>query len=277
MDDMRFPNLVKNIAVDEAALAKELEKTVPADRSYVILFTPRSGSSWLTSILSATRKLGYPEEYINPDFLPGVVKATNAREPAQLIAMLKRRRKTPNGVFGMEVRAIDIHLFGEAEFFDCFDSSTIIYYLWRDNLIAQGISLYRAVTTRRYHSTDKTDVPPPEYMPNDIKRWVRHTAIIENDNLKLLQKHGLAARFLRYEDIVRDRTTTISLFCEPMGVSLEMAELQQMSQNDLAKIGDTWNLNTEERFRREEADYVQTIERERLIRREPETIRQPSA
>src|SRR5579871_4778068 len=72
MNELRFANLVKKVEVDEAAFANEVRKTTPADRYYIIFFTPRSGSSWLTSVLSATRHLGYPEEYINPEFLPNI-------------------------------------------------------------------------------------------------------------------------------------------------------------------------------------------------------------
>jgi len=278
MMELSFANLVKNVEVNEAAFANEMRTTTPADRCYVILFTPRSGSSWLTTVLSATRRLGYPEEYINPNFLPGVIKATNARTQQQLIQMLRRRRKTPNGVFGIEVRSTDITLFGEEEFFGEFDGSTIVFYLWRGNLIAQGISLYRAVTTRRYHSTEKATTTPPPYGPEvaeGIKQWVRHIAMIENQNFKILARRGLAARFLHYEDIVRDKNTTISLFLEPMRVTVEGAQPQSNPEQELRKIGDIWNLSAEEQFRKEEQVYVHTMEQQRLILREPSIAGNP--
>jgi trehalose 2-sulfotransferase len=271
MEEMRFANLVQDIQIDEAAFANDMAIITPADRHYIIFFTPRSGSSWLTSALSATKKLGFPEEYINPAFLPDVIKATNARQPKLLIGMLKRRRRSVNGIFGMEVRAIDVMLFGEHDFFTELDDTTVFFFLWRDNIIAQGISLYRAVTTSRYHSSDRVASPPPVYSQDDIKHWIQHIANIENDNLIMLERHDRAARFLRYEDIVRDRATTLSLFAEPLRVGLEVAELLQPSSEELTKISDSWNCDTEERFRREEPHYVFGIEERRLIRRTPET------
>jgi LPS sulfotransferase NodH len=272
MMELCFVSLIKKVEVDEAAFANEISKTTPADRCYIIFFTPHSGSSWLTTVLSATRRLGYPEEYINPEFLPGVIKSTNARTQQQVIQMLKRRRKTPNGVFGIEVRSIDIDLFGEEEFFGEFDSSTVIYYLWRRNLIAQGVSLYRAMTTSRYHSTDKAAVAPPAYGPEvaeGIKHWVQHVAMIENENLRILARRGLAARFLCYEDILRDKSTTVSLFLEPMRVTVEGAQPQSNPDQELRKIDDVWNVNSEEQFRNEERAYVRTIAQQRLILQEP--------
>jgi len=267
MHEMSFANIVKDVPVDGATLDRDMATIAPSDKNYIIFFTPRSGSSWLTSILSATKKLGYPEEYINPAFVRDVVKATNARTPELLIKMLKRKRKTFNGVFGMEVRAIDVLLFGEREFFDEVDPATLIYCLWRDDIVAQGISLYRAVTTGRYHSSDKMAPSVPDYSADGIRHWIEDVANIENSNLKMLEQHNLTARLLCYEDIVGDRSLALSLFAEPLGVGLEAAELSQRSSDGLTKIADAWNFATEERFRREEPRYVSSIEEQRLVRR----------
>ena len=41
---------------------------------YTVCITPRSGSSWLTEILSKTKILGSPEEWLNPGNLPGIIQ-----------------------------------------------------------------------------------------------------------------------------------------------------------------------------------------------------------
>src|SRR5690242_9812957 len=108
----------------------------------------------------------------------------------------------------MEARAVDIELFGEAEFFKAFEKSTTIFLLWRDNMVAQGISLYRAVTTGYFHSTDAV-AAPPDYDADRIAEWMRHIVQIENENLALIERRELHPRVMRYEDIVRDRRTTL--------------------------------------------------------------------
>jgi LPS sulfotransferase NodH len=265
MNGTSFADLVKDIQVDRTALKRDLATIVPSDREYVIFFTPRSGSSWLTSILSMTNKLGYPEEYINPDFVRDVVKATNAWTPGLLLQMLKRKRKTPNGVFGMEVRANDVLFFGEREFFDEVDPGAVIYFLWRSNIVAQGISLYRAVLTGRFHSSDKEVPAAPAYSADSIRHWIQHIANIENANLEMLERHDLAARLLCYEDIVGDRAGALALFAETLGIGLEVTEHSQRSPDELSKISDAWNLAAEERFRREEQRYVYSVEEQRRI------------
>ena len=57
--ELSFANLVKNVEVNEAAFANEMRTTTPADRCYVILFTPRSGSS-----LVDDGTIGYPKTWL---------------------------------------------------------------------------------------------------------------------------------------------------------------------------------------------------------------------
>jgi LPS sulfotransferase NodH len=269
MDHMRFENLVRDLAVDDALRSQEAQRVSLADQCYLILFTARSGSSWLTSVLSATKRLGFPEEFLNPEFVRDVAAAMNARTQANMLDMLRRRKRTPNGIFGMEVRAIDIELFGEGAFFEAFDAQTVVFNLWRDNIVAQGVSLYRAVNTGHYHSTDAEPPAVPSYDADEIKRWTTHILNTENQNLKLLAKRGLPARFLRYEDIMRDPATTVRQFADALRVDLPPVGAGDEAGPRHEKIGDLWNHEAEQRVRREQTDYVAMTESLRLIRRQP--------
>jgi LPS sulfotransferase NodH len=269
MDHMRFENIVRDLAVDDAARLAEAARLGLAERCYLIFFSARSGSSWLTSLLSATRRLGFPEEYLNPEFVRSVAGALNARTPATVLDMLRRRKRTPNGIFGMEVRAVDIALFDEALFFETFGPQTIIFNLWRDNIVSQGVSLYRAVSTGHYHSTDAGPPAPPPYDAGGITRWITHLLNTENSNLELLAKWGRPARFLRYEDIMRDPQTTLHQFADALRVDLPPNEASGEAGPRHEKIGDGWNREAEERFRREDAGFVADVEARRLIRRQP--------
>ena len=89
------------------------------------MFTARSGSTWLTNVLSGTKLLGSPEEFINPDFVLDVARSLNAKEAIPFLELLRCRRKSPNGVFGIEARHVDIELIGEEAFFKIFGSEAI--------------------------------------------------------------------------------------------------------------------------------------------------------
>lgn len=270
MIDKKFNNIIGDLVVDDAKRLAEMNRLTPANQTYLIVFTARSGSSWLTSQLSATKQLGYPEEYLNPNFVRNVCSAVNARTQADLLEMLLRRRKTSNGIFGIEVRHIDIELFGEDIFFKYFGPKTIIFNLWRDNIVAQGLSLYRAVTTGRFHSTEPGQPPPPPpYDVDGIKRWTTHILSTENANLRMLERHKRSARFLRYEDIMRSADLTITQFCDALKVDIQPIVEQTSPRVTDQKIGDLWNAEAEKQFRHENADFVSKIEQSRLIRRQP--------
>src|SRR5689334_14797234 len=194
--ELSFESLTSGLDVDRSSLDSLLSTVPPATRKYVILFTPRSGSTWLTSLLSATGCLGRPEEFLNPAFLRDVAKALNCTSRESLFPALIRRCKTANGVFGVEVRSNDIRLFSEHDFFDGIGHDARFYCLWRDNIVAQGVSLYKAVTTGKWHSSDgRSEVGPIAYDTAAIKQWIEHIPQIENDNYDLLCRRSIPVSF----------------------------------------------------------------------------------
>jgi trehalose 2-sulfotransferase len=266
MGSVRFLDQVADLEIDSDGFNWEIANKTPADRCYVVLFTPRSGSSWLTSILSAAKVLGQPEEYVNESFVRNTAKATNSRDPKGMLAILKRRRKTPNGVFGIEATSTQIKLFGEAEFFESFGAKVVMFHLWRDNIVAQGISLYRAVTTKRFHSHSPYTEPPP-YDAVEICKWIGHLFRIENENRSMLDRNGYFPRVIRYEDITRSRNTTIAIFADALRVDVPSNSSEGETVAEFKKIGDQWNRTAEQAFRNDEKGFVQDVEAQRLIRR----------
>lgn len=265
MEGLRFANCVRGLEVDLRVVAEAFARDQPADRCLLVFFTPRSGSSWLTRIVSATQCLGFLEEYINPAFVRGVAAQMHATDQATLLAMLRRCARTDNLVFSMELRAIDVALFGEAEFFAAFDADPVAFLLWRDNIVAQGISLYRAVATQRYHSTDAA-TPPPAYDAAQITEWMRHIVEIENTNVTLLRQRGMHPKRLCYEEMVQDRAKTLMTIADALGVTLAVDHRTCCSMRALEKVADAWNRETEDRFRTECVGIVRELEAARLIR-----------
>ena len=264
---MDFISLTKNLEINERAFKYEMSVSAPPTKRYVVFFVARSGSTWLTSILSATNLLGYPEEYFNPEFVQDVARSLNAKTPDTFISMLQRRRKSDNKIFGVEVRAIDVELFGTLDFFSRFESETIFFNLWRKNILAQAISLYRAVLTGRFHSNDgKEEQIAASYDAEAIKKWLNHLAEQENSNISMLQQQQKLFTNLCYEVIVKDRTGTIQLFADKLGVNRDTFEIIKKENEDIQKIGDRWNAEAEQRFRSEHSDFLVRIEKSRLIR-----------
>ncbi|MDD2704110.1 MAG: Stf0 family sulfotransferase [Acidocella sp.] len=264
--NLRFENLVKDVPINEQAFIHEMKNTTPPTQTYVIVFTARSGSTWLTTVLSNTEQMGHPEEYINPDFVGDVAKSLNSRQQGPFLEMLQRRRKTPNGVFGMEVREMDVALFGAESFFQMFGPSTVFFNLWRDNIVAQAVSLYRAVTTGRFHSNDgKEGSSMPIYSAEGIQTWMEHLVMSENANLVMLKRERRPFINLRYEDMVKDKAGTLKLFTDAVELELRKRPAVQ-PEAELKKIGDTWNNEAEQQFRSEMAECVAKFEARRAIK-----------
>ncbi|MDR3572396.1 MAG: Stf0 family sulfotransferase [Anaerolineaceae bacterium] len=267
-DDRQFEHIVRDLVVNEQAFLHEMQQTTPPRRSYVIVFTARSGSTWLTSVLSGTNLMGHPEEYINPEFVLDVAKFLNCRRAGNFLGILSRRRKTANGIFGIETREADIRLFGEDIFFKAFNTDTVFFNLWRENIVAQAISLYRAVTTKRYHSNEEAEsLSPPVYDGNAIKEWLSHLAEAENSNLTMLQERHPVFKNICYENIVRDRSGTLKMFADALEVQLDLNEFAAPAASELKKISDDWNKEAEHRFRTERSQFLSRIEEGRLVKK----------
>ena len=248
---------------DEAAYRRDLHGSKAASRAYIILFSARTGSSWLTEALSATGTLGTPEEFLNADFIVDLARATNAATPNRLLHMLRRLRKTPNGVFGLEARHLDIEALGIEPFRAAFAQQAVFFHLWREDIVAQAVSLYRAVTTERFHSSSQAgSAEPPPYDAAQIGRWLAHIAATENGNVRLLQALGTPARQLRYEPMVADRAGTVAAIARVMGVELTDVAVAP----GLERLADAWNSEAVARFRAEQAEQVAATEAARLVR-----------
>ncbi len=265
LESLKFEHLVQDLIVDNAAWRRDSEKPLPK-KKYVIVFTARSGSSWLTSILSATKKLGYPEEYLNPSFIRNVAAAVNTVDPAEFLKALQRRRQSPNGIFGIEVREIDVRLMGQEIFFSEFNNETIYFNLWRSNIVAQAISLYRAVETKHFHSSDSSasETTPP-YDNDAIKKWIVHLVAQENANYRMLCREKKSFYNLRYEDMIADKKRTLEIFEEILKEDLQFEALSFSSEKELKKVSDQWNTDTEMAFRHENSTYLAKIEASREI------------
>jgi LPS sulfotransferase NodH len=269
-DELRFAHIVRDLAVNPADYKATLQKTVPARQLYVVMFTARSGSTWLTHLLSSTNLLGHPEEFINPDFIRDVAVFLHAREPAKFLTALTRRRQTSNGIFGIEARSIDLHMFGKDDFFEFFDQSTLFFNLWRDNIVAQALSLYRAVATKRYHSNDgQPQATPPPYDAQAITDWLLHLAEVENENIRLMRIYRRPFSNICYETIIAGRNATLKFFADRLNVVLPPEIYAAPGQDELQKIGDSWNVELEARYRDEHAAFLAGIESRRLVKQSP--------
>ncbi|XDA96660.1 Stf0 family sulfotransferase [Sulfitobacter sp. LCG007] len=217
-------------------------------KSYILCATPRSGSTMLCDLLSATGVAGVPDSYFmrapGPEWaaawrLPdedGRGTAEHAR--AYLDAAIASGTGS-TGVFGLRLmqeslddlrELIDLRVPG------CPDDRTRLeavfgevtcLHLSRTDKLAQAVSRVRAEQTGLWHAApDGTEIerlaPPaePEY---DRPRIAARLAGIEAQDRawdNWFTREGIEPLRLRYEDLAADPASVLRRICDRLGVAL---------------------------------------------------------
>lgn len=262
--------LFKNPQFNPEQFRQDMKLHGPA-RTYVIFFTPRSGSSWLTEILTKSGYLGIPEEWLNPNFIPNTSKVVNSDSIANYIKMLKRKRQK-GGTFGIEMTYFQYKrsFLNDSEFSTLFPSGTKFFYLVRKDIVSQAVSLAKAVATGVYHSANADELKIEKanedfkYDKKDIEKWLRHILSMEQGNEELFARLGIEPYRICYEDMTtKGAVATVKFFERSIGISKDL-------ENDIAtshrKIGTEKNSLFAEAFRRDRISFLRSIEKEREVR-----------
>lgn len=234
---------------------------------YSILFTPRSGSSWLTSVLSQTKMLGTPEEWFNPQLMPSSSRSKGARNIDQFIEAISRHEIHGN-VFGFEITHHQlISVFGSDDKFMSRFGQATFFWLIRKDIVAQGVSLDKMVKTNVSHSAINKDEDIKKgdvnytYDPNSIKKWILHIRTAEKGTEKMLSTYGVSPIRISYEGITSSGEGEVtSMFFSNIGINAEVSESYCSGHR---KIGTEKNNIFAERFRAENRDFLDSINSER--------------
>lgn len=266
MSDQKIPELLAGVAVDEAKRAALRAKAEPAARRHVIFFTPRSGSSWLTAALRATGGLGDANEYFNPAFVANIGRRMQANTLSDYIDAILRDKQTPNGVFTMEITYFQFIRIGDTETFLQYfapDAPTVV--LIRENIVAQAISLYKAVETSVFHANTATEegiersAEFDAYDGEKIWGWIDHIRRQELGQEYVFRLHGMAPLRLTYEGMFAPRADPVGAIANHFGVSLG----EPVGENPHRPLASPTNRALEERFRREYPERIAELAKER--------------
>lgn len=251
------------VSVNPARFHADMQK-VGARVTYGVFFTPRSGSSWLTDMIARTGQLGRPEEWFNPAFVPKAAQFVNAGNLVDYVKMLKRK-EAPGRIFGFEITYYQLMAtFGdEVRFLALFPPSTPSFFLVREDIILQAVSLAKSVMTSVYHSANageeeirKAD-EAFEYDAGTIKYWLKHILDQEIQLEQFFARHGIAPMRLSYERMMAaGPAQTLSLFARHLGVTLDRQAVNGGRHN---KIGTEKNTAFAARFASEHQDFLRSV------------------
>jgi LPS sulfotransferase NodH len=265
-------HLIADVPVDRGEQARDLESIRPAEHHYAILFIARSGSTWLADLLSRQGDLGKPREYFNPTMIARFAEEMGSNTLGDYLALLRRKRATPNGVFGLKMSLPQLDLLsGDARIETLFAGWSWIY-LRRRNAVAQAVSLYKARASGAYQRRrndaaelrrrlDEADARVP-YDAGAIEERLQEIVASESAAERFFESCRMAPLRLLYEDMMATDPSAIVATVRKLvlGAAVPPAPAQP---SNIAPSGNEQNLDFEARFRRERAELVSRLGRER--------------
>ncbi|RBO53222.1 hypothetical protein DSD19_09730 [Rhodovulum sp. BSW8] len=239
-----------------------------AERTLLIHFTPRSGSSWLASLLEATGCLGIGHELFNPSFMPQNARYFGARTLTEYVEMA-RRFPVRQGSLSFKITSHQLHaVFDDPDqFFAAFADAASVWLI-REDIVAQAVSLAKMVQTQVGHTADSDGETRRRaeagfaYDRSTIKYWLRHILAAEQCTENCLRTYRIAPLRLSYERITaippRQLVELMANWCGYPGLP---DDAPPSSRHE--KIGTAQNLDYAERFRRENRGFLAKVEAER--------------
>ena len=203
-------------------------------RGYVVLGTPRSGTSHLCSLLAGTGVLGRPREYLNPDRLH-LVTGEMAAAPGNLWESICLTSLTSNRVWALKTfyeQLVDSDVWRQVV-------SSNIVFVSRNDKLGQAISLARARQTGQWNS----NMPPraaPFYDAGKIDRALYDILWQEATLRQVLAQAGTRVLWLIYEDHCLRPDKALSAIAEFVGVTERLTEQRATLGVQRDQLSEEW-------------------------------------
>lgn len=228
----------------------------------VLIFTPRSGSSWIGDLLARTGIFGKPYEYGNRFLIQQF--GVSARTEYEYFCGIEQAYRGENNVFSIEISWGDIENVSTLNFFDLYRDA-IFFHLRRRDLIDQAISAMMATETGIFHRVGNTDILGPsgskevdltsDEISRLLKKWSAHISYYEWMTEYHLLNNKISAIPLYYEDILEDPVGSIRGIVRAAGLPDNFPP----SISDHQKLSVPGTAEIKKAFLREEADFVSRI------------------
>lgn len=252
--------------VNRKRFEKLLKQPAP-NKEYTLFFTARSGSSRLNDILLKTDRMGKLGEAYNPANVPGMSRALGATNLDEYVNVI-RRFKQSGRVCGTDVTYSMIdYVFGGPKVFMSYFGKGPAIWLIREDIVLQAISLYKLTTTKVAHSVSSSQQEQLKadqkfsYNARQIKKWLGHLRSNETRTENLFMFFGVQPLRLSYEELSAvDDTAIARSIARFLEIDLDGSP---EIKSDHKKLGTEKNQAFADRFRAENADFVQAVEQER--------------
>jgi len=217
-----------------------------ADRGYAICTDARSGSTYLTYLLSSTEVLGHPREYFNPT--NDVVRDIPGYGASKMIETVLTRGATPNGVYGVKVFA-DVFDNPDRPWAQALPNLRFVHFE-REDLLGQAISWAKAVQTGLYAAGGEK-LGEARYDEATISYFLVEAARRQARWRLFFARNGVVPLRLSYDGVTADPHAAVAAVADLIGEprpALDPGKVSLKVQRDA--VSDTWR----ERYVREQGD-----------------------
>lgn len=218
---------------------------------YIVATAPRSGSSFLATLLYHNIGFGLPLEYFNIDSMEARYNSTKTKSFKEYYNHIVRHRSDScTGVFGAKMFARYAIMMRDIfpDLFERLFEGSALILLNRKDVVAQSVSLVRARQTCRWFGNHH-EMQTPEYDPDAIGKALRYIRLNEKWWSEFAQEKALPFLTLWYEDILEDQSAALQSLRHFLG----LAALEERAGDRFSLMPQRDDLNAEwaERFKRD--------------------------
>lgn len=246
-----------------------LMRLPPAERTFIIVFTPRSGSSWVTRLAEQTGVLSQPGECFHPGFMPAMTRFFETGTLQEYVAILRRKRATA-GLFGFEVTMGHVTAtFGTFRQMIAMFPEATVFSLIREDVVAQAVSLLKMQQTQVGHRGDGDEARFADaeelfhYDPDGIRLWIRRLVRLEAAAERAFDAHGITPHRLSYErNVALGAQGVLDVLARKIG---DLPPISAPPDPPARRTGSTRNDEFSARFRQENSDWLAGIAAQRGV------------
>lgn len=232
----------KVLSFDKLILYQEKIKKM---KPYLIFFTARSGSSYLADLLGKTGLAGRPGEYFNPAIMPRTLSAIKKNHGVSIesitdyLLWLIENRRTKNGAFGLKATHPHYSPFIETGLDRLFFSDFELFYLHRNNILKQAISLYVMSETTLAHKNKEISpdiISRAQSLPYNgekICKWISHLWTQEKRLEMYFKTLGRDVTSIEYQQFAERPEETMRVILRGVGAASDHVTVN----SDFKKVG----------------------------------------
>ncbi len=244
------------LEVDQERL-DEYRRVVAGKVPYIIYFTPRSGSSFLSDMLTKSLEMGTPGEFFTGSLFEIALQhmrvlGYTGDSVVDYLIWLINNTSSPNGVFGFKANYFDHAPLIESGLQELLFGNYKAVFLYRKNILKQAISLYVATETGLFH----TNIPVAnetlnaarslKYDGEQLREWIRHIWIQEIGWKDYLSKIEAQPLVIGYDLLSANPKAAVEMIAERLGVRL--SNLPDKNSSVFEKVRTENNDNLAEQF-----------------------------